>query len=93
MLWVIPKYYPNKLILIEVVFLISDKCRSKSYTLIEKKIEPTKIHIVKDMLIKVPKIAPFELAKGTNIPKRNKPSSGPPITPNNDSAALNLING
>ena len=34
-----------------------------------------KIHIEKDMLIKVPKITPFELAKGTNIPKRNTPNS------------------
>ena len=50
-------------------------------------LNPRKIQIVKAMLDNVPAIAPFEFAKGTKIPKINKPRTGPPITPNSDNAA------
>ena len=39
------------------------------------------------MLDNVPAIAPFEFANGKNIPKRNRPNTGPPMTPNSDKAA------
>ena len=51
--------------------------------------EPRKIQIVKLMLDNVPIIAPFELAKGTNIAKIKRPNSGPPITPKRERAAFN----